>query len=187
MKKLGIIIGLLIIFSSQIAFSQNVEKKTKERKKLEKQKLKEEKKKKSEAEWYELKQIISDTVFVFQAGLLGSITVDPKINFLVVDKENVILQFASGYGGGQNGIGGYTINGIIDKYEVKANKAGKAIIIDLTIMPNVGQGAKGLVNISLSAFSFDSVRLNIGSKPGVMQGEIKKAEDSKIFKGNTPN
>lgn len=187
MKKLGIIIILFIFFGSQNAYNQNSEPKTKDQKKLEKQNQKAAKKKQAEAEWYLLKDFLEDTNFVFQGELFSGGSIDPKINFVVIKKDQAVIQFANGFGGGQNGIGGFTIDGIIEKYQVKSNKVGKAISVDITVMPRQGSGFGGPVNVILSAFSYDSVRLNINSKVGVMEGKIKREEDSKIFKGNTPN
>lgn len=187
MKKLGIIFVLFIFFGSQNAYNQNSEPKSKDQKKLEKQNQKEAKKKQGEAEWYQLKEFLEDTNFVFQGELFSGETIDPKINFVAINKNHAVIQFSNGFGGGQNGIGGFTIDGIIEKYQVKSNKVGKAISIDITIMPRQGSGVSGLVTVILSAFSYDSVRLNINSKVGVMEGQIKSEEDSKIFKGNTPN
>lgn len=192
MKKLGIVLIISILFGIQTAYTQNTEVKSKEQKKIEKQKAKEEAKKLEETQWYALKTQIEEKNIVFRGTILsgsnGTITLDPKINFVIIDGDNAVIQIATGFGGGYNGIGGITIEGSIDNYKVSAKKTGKAINVDITIKPKLGQGAAGgPINISINAFSFDSARLTFGGKPGVMQGEIVDPVGAKIFVGNTPN
>lgn len=192
MKKLGIILSLILIFGIQSTYSQEAETKTKEQKKIEKQKAKEEAKKLEEAQWYQLKQVIDDKQFVFMGNIInstnGTTTLDPRINFVSIQGDQAVVQFASGFGGNQNGIGGYTVEGLLDNYVVKAKKVGKEININLIVVPKAGQGVRSQpLNLNIIAFSFDSARLQIGGTTAFMQGEIKTPADAKIFKGNTPN
>jgi hypothetical protein len=185
MKIKVLILGLLIAFALGSLEAQTIS--SKEQKKQEKEKAKALKKKKEEADWYELKKNIEDKDFVFTGNLFNGQSLNPKINFLYISGEDAVIQFADGFGGGPNGIGGITVKGVIDKYTLTAKKPGKAISLRITVRPNPGQGVQGPVNISLSAYSFNSVRLGIGSNVSVMQGEIHSRADSKIFIGNTLN
>ena len=155
-------------------------------------KTKTEKQQMEETQWHQLKQIIDDKQFVFKGRILnttnGTTTLDPRINFVSIQGDKAVVQISSGYGGGQNGIGGYTVDGNVENYVVKAKKVGKAININFVVVPRVGQGVRSQpINISITAFSFDSARLEIGSAGGFMQGEISKPLDAKVIKGNSPN
>jgi len=183
MKNLILVILVIILGSGfQNSFAQE---KTKAEKKAEQQKI-------DEANWYQLKQMIDDKQFVFKGMIInstnGTTTLDPRINFVSIEGENAVVQFASGFGGNQNGIGGYTVEGTVDNYVVKAKKVGKGINVNLVVVPRVGQGVRSQpLNLNFTAFSFDSARLQIGGTTAFMQGEIAKPDEAKIFKGNTPN
>lgn len=180
------LILLIVILGSglQTTFAQE--------KTMSKEEIKLDQQKQEDVEWYQLKQIIDDKQFVFKGRILnttnGTTTLDPRINFVSIQGDNAVVQIASGFGGGQNGIGGYTVDGIIENYVVKAKKVGKAIIVNLVVIPRAGQGVRSQpLNVSFTAFSYDSARMEIGSTGGFMQGEISKIGEAKIFEGNTPN
>lgn len=148
---------------------------------------KEAKKQKDLAEWHEVKKLIDTKTYVFTGSLVDGTTIDPKINFIKVDGDKGVIQFSNGFGGGANGIGGITGEGVIEKYSVSAKKEGKAIRIRFRLIPGLGQGFRGPIDVSLTVFSFDSAQLGLGGYTGIMQGEIRSIKDSKIFKGNTLN
>ncbi len=185
MKNLFLVLLIAILSTGfQSVFAQE-KTMTKSEKKLEKQKQ-------EEAQWYQLKQIIDDKQFVFKGNIInttnGTTTLDPRINFVSIQGDKAVVQFASGFGGGQNGIGGYTVDGLVENYVVKAKKVGKGINVNLVVVPRVGQGVRSQpLNLSFTAFSFDSARLQIGGGSSFMQGEISKNADAKIFEGNSPN
>ena len=185
MKKI-LLLAIVVILSAGIQKSFAQEKNvTKSEKKAQKQKF-------EDAQWNQLKQIIDDKQFVFRGNILnstkGTTTLNPKINFVSIQGDRALVQMASGFGGGQNGIGGYTIDGLIENYSVKTKGVGKGININFTVMPRVGQGVDSQpINININAFSFDSARLSIGSGSTSMQGDISTNADAKIFEGNTPN
>lgn len=192
MKKLRIILSIILVFGIQSIYSQESEVKTKEQKKIEKEKAKAYANKQEDVQWHSLKTLFDQKNIVFRGQLIsgqnGSTTVDPKINFVIINGNNATIQFANGIGGGPNGIGGITVEGNIDTYKVSAKKVGKAINVDITVKPKLGQGVRGgPINISINAFSFDSARLTLGGQSGSMQGEIVNPKEAKIYKGNTPN
>lgn len=184
-KTVLVLLALVLVLGLQNAFAQEKE--------MTRTDKKAQQKKHEEADWLLLKKMLEDKVFIFKANILntqdGTVTLDPRINFLLVNGDNEgTLQMANGYGGGQNGIGGYTVNAVVENYKLTAKKIGKAINVNFILMPRVGQGVISQpLNVSITAFSFDSVRLSIGSGRSFLQGEIVKTEDAKIFKGNTPN
>ena len=182
-----ILIIVILIMGFQTSFSQEAETKTKEQKKIEKQQAKEAAQLQEKADWQNLKTLFENKDLVFAGSVIGGTTVDPSINFIVIDGDKAVIQFANGFGGGANGIGGITLDGQIDSYKLKAGKPGKEIVLNMTVITQAGQGVRGPVNIQLSAFSFDSSRINIGAGTSFMDGRITSKADSKIFKGNTLN
>ena len=183
-KTVLVLLALIFVVGLQNNFAQE--------KKMSRAEKKAAEKKQEEAEWLLLKKKLEDKSFIFKANILnttrGTVTLDPRINFLIVNDKEGTLQMASGYGGGQNGIGGYTVNAIVDNYKVTTGKPGKVINVNLILMPHGGQGVVSQpLNISITAFSFESVRLTIGSGRKFLQGEIVNTENSGVFKGNTPN
>jgi len=188
MKQLMIlIIAAITVIGTQTTVAQDNTNLTKEQKKAEKKKLKEEAKAQETAEWEELKTLFVKKDIVFMGNVINGTTVDPKINFIKIVGDNAIIQFANGFGGGANVIGGITLDGIVDTYKLSAAKPGKEISLTMTIRTRPGQGVGGgPVNVMLSAFSYNSARISIGTG-GFMDGEISSNEDARIFEGNRPN
>lgn len=178
MKRKALLLLMVFAMIGNFTIAQNAKTK---------QQIKQEKKEKELKQWHELKKFIEDKDFVFTGSLLDGQAVDPKINFIYVHGDNATIQFANGFGGGPNGIGGITVEGEITKFTVKAKKEGKAINVLFTVSPKLGQGARGPISISISAYSFDSAYAGINSATGLMEGEIKEKTESKIFEGNKLN
>lgn len=178
MKRKTLLLLLIMAVIGNYAIAQNTKTK---------QQIKQEKKEKELKEWHKLKKFIEDKDFVFTGSLLDGKAVDQKINFIYVNGKNATIQFASGFGGGPNGIGGITLEGEITKFNVKAKKEGKAITVLFTVSPKLGQGARGPITINISAYSFYSAYVGINSYTGAMEGEIKQKANSKIFEGNKLN
>ncbi|NOY51002.1 MAG: DUF4251 domain-containing protein [Chlorobi bacterium] len=185
MKIKVLIFGLLVAFAWNTIEAQTTLSKAQRKK--ERENAKAIKEKNEEAEWQLLKKKIEDKDFVFTGKTINGQSLDPKINFLYISDNDAVIQFANGFGGGLNGIGGITVKGVIDKYRVSAKKPGKAINVVITIRPNLGQGVRGPINFNLSAYSFGSASLGIDSNISMMLGEIRSYADSKIFVGNTLN
>ncbi|PLX14512.1 MAG: hypothetical protein C0598_01135 [Marinilabiliales bacterium] len=152
-----------------------------------KQQKKQEKKEKALQEWNDLKKFIEKKDYVFTGSLFDGQAVDPKINFIYVKDKHATIQFANGFGGGPNGIGGITVDGEITAYSMMAKKEGKAIVVQFTVNPKLGQGVRGPINVNLRIYSYESAHAGLNGSTGLMEGEIREKAKSKIFTGNKLN
>jgi len=91
------------------------------------------------------KQMVESQRFVLEASFLlnrqgEQVSVDSRINFIIVDSTDVTFQFANGIGGGFNCIGGATFDGKITKYQFNKVEKKKYTVynISLVIFTTVG-------------------------------------------------
>lgn len=144
MKKL--IVLSVIFFLAIGAYCQTEVKTDKKTAKAEaKEQKKEEKQKKKQLLAEITKQMVESQRFVLEASFLlnrqgEQVSVDSRINFIIVDSTDVTFQFANGIGGGFNSIGGATFDGKITKYQFNKVEKKKYTVynISLVIFTTVG-------------------------------------------------
>ena len=181
---------LLIAFSTvqNSVFAQEKKMTKKERKELKKAK-KEQKKKEQEALYKLSKQLIKDTSFVIAADRITfksgqSFNVSNTLNFLKVYKNKGVLQIApiNSTNLGPNGLGGITMDGSIQQYEItdKGDKIYLRIILKGTI---------GTAMINVNVYGSNNAVVDVSGlfsgKAFTMYGPINALGDVHIFEGTS--
>ncbi|MFC2136981.1 DUF4251 domain-containing protein [Bacteroidota bacterium] len=107
--------------------------------------------------------------------------VNSTLNFIKVDSTDIVLQLGSNSGMGYNGVGGITLDGQINRYEIKETKHGHSLRI--SSMTSLGTfdvfitvSNSGYADASVSGISGGSVRFS---------GNIIPLELSRIYKGSS--
>jgi hypothetical protein len=135
MKRLIILISL--IFSVSIISAQKMPIDSLGKNEIKKKK-KEEKEAKLQKQYEEIYKMLFNRSFVLEASYIERIgnkyIVNQKLNFLMVDSTNAILQLGSLYGIGYNGIGGETAKGKISTYKLTRNDKKKTCSLMMTVL-----------------------------------------------------
>ncbi len=123
--------------------------------------------------------------FVLEANYISNkygnrFMVNSTLNFIKVDSTEIIIQLASNNGMGYNGLGGITLEGGINKYELKETKHGYSLRI--SSMTHLGSmdvflsvSNSGTADAQVSDIAGGSVRYS---------GKIIPIELSRIYKGS---
>lgn len=162
--------------------AQEVDKKEKRR--LEKEKREQELKKKYEA----TVKFVENKQFVLEANYLqdkygNRVSVNSTINFIYVDSDEAILQIGNNAGSGYNGVGGFTIEGKISRWEMKNNDKNKSIRVNMDIM-----GSTGIYQVALSITpdrQTSAVLTSISSGRLEYSGNLVAIDKSRIYKART--
>lgn len=160
-----------------------------------KQLAKEDKRAKQRAEQEEqaklIKLLLEQKKFVLEADYLSNnrgerFIVNSTINFIAIDSTNGVLQLGSNFGLGYNGVGGITVEGIINKYElrVKEGKKGDSFYLSIMLMSSLGT-YDVLFSISTSGKADATIRGNTAGSL-TYSGNIESLEESLVYKA-TPN
>ena len=89
------------------------------------------------------KVMVDSQKFVLEADQLSNrygvrASVNPTINFIMVNTNNITLQLGSAYSMGFNGVGGQTLDGRVTRYEVKKiGRDKKNYSINMTAMTSI--------------------------------------------------
>lgn len=189
MKKLIILI-LMAVFTFQIntAVAQdNLSKK--ELRKIEKAEKKQRKKEERKKHKAANLQVIKDQSFVIEANTiqgrnLYTYQVSPNTNFIKVEGEDFVLQTASNFGIGYNGLGGITIVGKIADFQVIEGKEDKAIQIAAQVNSPVLGHSTVFMTISGSGNGIVRLSDNWGNRI-TFNGEMYPLENSSVYQGQS--
>lgn len=164
-----------------MAFGQDTtENERKTRKELRQERLRESKK--------ALTELVENKTLIVEANLLRgkyqqhyTVTGD---NFVLIEGDRVVLQTASSWGPGFNGLGGITLEGRVTEYEYDIMEENGPIRI--------------IASVSMSGAGFGTLRINVsadGSASATYQdnwggritfvGIAGAPEDSRVFEGMT--
>ncbi len=115
------------------------------------------------------------------------ISVNPTTNYIEVDSTNITVQVSSTSGiGGQNGIGGFTVDGTVNSYKYRTfgkNKDGYNI--DMVVMSR-----QGTFQVFMSLFPDGNAEASVGgNKVGKINftGFMMPINKAKTIKGLTTN
>jgi hypothetical protein len=188
MKKLIILI-LMAVFTVQINTAVAQELSKKELRKIEKAEKKQRKKEQRKENKAANLQIIKDQSFVIEANTiqgrnLYTHQVSSNTNFIKVEGQNFVLQTASNFGFGYNGLGGITIVGKIADFEVTEGKEDKAIRISAQVNSPVLGHSTVFMTISGSGNGTARLTDNWGNRI-TFNGEIYPLENSSIYQGQS--
>lgn len=109
-------------------------------------------------------------------------SVNSSINFISVDQEKAVFQFGSAHMIGVNGVGGATVEGRINRYDVKKNEKTGSLNIVITI-----SSSTGFYDINLDIYSEESanatVKTTSSNKRISYSGKIVSLSESRVYKG----
>lgn len=140
--------------------------------------------------YVEAMNAIDSMDFVFEANMLvfkrgGTARVYSNLNFISVRGDKALVQVSPIVsGGGQNGVGGVTVDGRIINQERRVDKRGNTTF-SINVM---GRAISAVVTFTIPEGSNSaSVRIspNLNSNTITLYGEILPREQSNIFKGIT--
>lgn len=140
-----------------------------------------------EREKEEVAQLAKDRNLVLEANTLSekfgyNVTPVGANNYLLIDSADFILQTSSPAYVGQNGIGGVTIRGTIESYEVTG--VGKNSIM---VIAQVNTFGLGPATITLNLMGKENGRATFTTASGLvlnMTGLVSGISESKVFQGN---
>lgn len=186
MKRITGIILLMTFCAGAFAQSGTLSKK--EQRKL----LREEKRREASKELEESSRLVelmvSHATFVLEADMIfdrygQSSTVQSSINFLLADSLYGVIQVGNSFQMGQNGLGGFTIEGRIINYTYKKNEKKSTFSVNYSIKSTIGTyditlnaGPSGRADATISgSFSSGSLRFS---------GQLVHPARSKVYKGS---
>lgn len=148
---------------------------------------KEQKRKDNDEKMKVLYEILESRKFIVEASLINGksgevFTVQPTTNFFFLDSLNSTLQLSMDGLIGWNGIGGVTMDGKVDRYDLKELKSGKPITLVGSIMERIGGNSQFTIYVYSSGMANVEVSGNWGNRI-TFQGRLFKLADSKVYKG----
>ncbi len=187
MKQL--IIGVLISLYIGIIHNSQAQEMTQDSTKSKKQERHDRKQAKAlefEREKIEVRQMAEQRNLVLEANTLSgkfgynAVSVGAN-NYILIDSSFFILQTSSPGFVGQNGIGGVTIRGTIESYEV--TEGGKNSI---NIIAQVNTFGLGPATIALNLIGKENCRATFSTASGLvlnLMGPISKLSEAKVYQG----
>lgn len=140
--------------------------------------------------YVEAMEAVDNMDFVFEANMLvfkrgGTARVYSNLNFVSVRGENALIQVSPiTSGGGQNGVGGVTVDGRITNIERSTDKRGTTTL-SINVM---GRAISAVVTFTIPKGSNSvTVRIspNLNSNTITLYGVLLPRDQSNIFKGIT--
>jgi len=135
-------------------------------------------------------KLLKQRRFVMEADYLSTnygrrIPVDSKINFIIIDSTNAVLQIGNATGMGYNGAGGVTVEGDITNYRLteRETKKGKSYYL-LVFIPT----SLGIYDVSFNITDDGRCDATVtGTSPGrlIYSGHLVPIEQSSIYKGSS--
>lgn len=120
---------------------------------------------------------------MFKRGM--SVFVSTTTNFISVQNDKAVVQIAPfNAGGGPNGVGGITVEGLASNIQIKTDKRGTSYF-SMSVM---GKGISATVSITLPKGTDQAsvtVNPNFHSNRITLNGTLMPAEKSRVFQGIT--
>ncbi len=171
---------ILIVFLFPLTMNGQTEKLTKKEKKALKAKESEEKLMVL-YKAVESQQFVVETDQVF--GDDGSVfNVSPMMNFFTIDSTQSTIQLSFTGLIGWNNVGGVTVDGVVDKFDLHEFKAGKPI----TLIGSINQRSGGNTQFTMYVYSSGMANVTISGNWGssiTFQGRLFTLAESKVYKG----
>ena len=188
MKKLGILmIAVFLAVNIYPQTEQNVDRKTARKMAREQRKLQDEINSQVTARLVD--SLVQNRNFIIEAEYLGDqtglrIVVDHKINFIIVDSSDIVIQYGStGVLIGYNGLGGITTEGNITKFEVtKTGRNDESYSIKISAMTTLG-----IYDIFMYISPDGNASATVGSNTRgklIYYGNIIPVQGARIYKGS---
>lgn len=103
-------------------------------------------------------------------------------NFILIDGDRFVLQTASAFRSGYNGLGGVTLEGTITSYEYNIDKDKGSIVISARVNMPVGGPGSLLMQIAADGSANATYRDNWGGRITFV-GNIHDPADTRFFEG----
>lgn len=188
MKKL-ILILLLFPLISLSAQAQGSNLSKKEIRQMAKLKQKEAEEKQRQTDIKITSHLIKNQRYILMADEISNrygnrLYVNRMLNFVLVDSINAIIQVGDNHSIGSNGVGGFTIDGRITKYEVKKNEKKKSYYISFWVQ---SPGGSFDVSLNISESGYTSASVSSATMGGRLSyyGKLEPIQKRKIYKGNS--
>ncbi len=193
MKKLSYLIGIFIfagLLFGGVTFAQNQNLSKRQKHHLEQLRKKKERTMQREVSREYYTQLLKEKYFVFQGDYLvgqegNSFILSPDINFMSVNGNNIILQFGFNGAIGWNGVGGITVRGTLQGYQLHAGKKKN----NLSMSTNVNLIGPGLPpTITMNVSDDGTAELIVqpaGGGPIIVYGQIVSPKKADIFVGQS--
>lgn len=191
-KLLGLILSVTIVsvaFCQEDPYSEPVMS-AKEQRQLAKEKKIAEKEAEEALMLEMLSEIISSRRFVLEADYVSGNSgvrqpVSSNLNFILVDSLEATLQLGSPWGLGYNGVGGITIDGDVNKFEITERKTKRGTTYNITMYVSSAMGTYDVQFwISTNGNAEATVRGNYSGSV-TYSGRVKALKQSKIYKGSS--
>lgn len=117
---------------------------------------------------------------VFKRG--ENVFVTPTTNFVSLSDDRATVQIAPFNGGGPNGVGGITVEGLASNIKIKTDKKGNTFF-SMNVM---GTGISAMVDISLpkgTNRATVTISPNLNSNRVMLNGSLLPRKRSTVFKG----
>lgn len=182
--KIGLI-AILLIGSIGLANAQSTQEK-KDSRKTQRIEKKEQREAEARMMFDQARKLVEEKNLVLEAitvrGKYGSsVNVGPN-NFIMVDKDEFVLQTAFTGGVGFNGLGGITAKGKVTSYEVTRNENNNMVTVLAQVSTtSIGQGTL-TIQVGISGNASATFVNNWGGRIE-FNGPIKSVQESKVYEG----
>ena len=111
-----------------------------------------------------------------------SLAVSPATNFVLFDSTRCVIQLAHPQYIGVNGLGGITLDGEVERYELKEKRDGKAMVLNVTVH-NTGYGSM-TITLTVSGNGYGTASVNTVQGGRIkFQGNVVRLDESIVFEG----
>lgn len=181
------LLSLVFMFS----YSQDSKNKmTKEERKAEKERLKTEKVEVANAQWTEFQHLAQKKQFVVELNKVTDIKtgkqyiLSPKLNFVAMYDNKVILQFESHPFLATNGLGGVTYDGTVEEFKYSPpKKDNKPFVVSFNVIEkNYNRSTKVFISVTKDGNAI----ITVGNSPN-FYGTFMSRGASKVFIGADMN
>lgn len=180
MKKLIGIITLIMAISAGSGWAQESNKERKEKRRMEKQAILEQNLDVFN-EWIESKEFIILTNSI-TGRYGGTYNLQPNVNFIKVEGDEIIIQTSQPHLIGSNGLGGLTTKGIITSMETTTDEQDKPI----SFMINYSTPALGIGSITFHVNGTGNASAYLRGNWGLMatfRGEFANPDSTNTYTG----
>lgn len=135
------------------------------------------------------REIIEEHTFLFKVDRItiknyNFLNINSATNFILIDSEKGIVQVSPGNYGGPNGVGGFTVDGKVSKYEIKTTKKGETHVT-FHLSAAIGSCDVNIMIYKDSAKGIARVSSTFRNGKAILYGEVTPIDNS-IFQGRYP-
>ncbi len=131
-------------------------------------------------EMAENRDLILEATAVYGRHGYNAFDIGPN-NFVLIDSTQFMIQTSSTIGPGQNGLGGVTLRGKINSYEIRPGKGKRPV----TIIAQVSTMGAGFATVTIRLFDSKNSQATFSNNSTTitLSGPVKTKENSNVYKG----